>query len=330
MPRSLSLLLLCAVAAGCAVQPRYVRPAVELPAAWRESAPSAVIDGKWWRLYADPALDRLVEEALAHNTDLAAAVARVDEARGLLGETDAARYPAVGATATRGRTESSAATGILPPGVPRELNGTRASLDVSYEIDVWGRLRAATRAARAELLATEAARDTVRTTLAADVVKGYFALRSLDEQVVAVRRTLALRESALALQQRRFEGGVISEFDYRQLEAEAATTRALLPPLERDREIQQAALAPEAQRADGILINPAAYTHTSIALRDALLATKIPFVEVHLSNVHRREDFRHKSMLADVALAVIAGFCPPSYTLALRGLIELLSSQQGA
>ena len=94
--------------------------------------------------------------------------------------------------------------------------------------------------------------------------------------------------------------------------------------------IQQAALAPEAQRADGILINPAAYTHTSIALRDALLATKIPFVEVHLSNVHRREDFRHKSMLADVALAVIAGFGPASYTLALRGLIELLSSQQGA
>ncbi len=94
--------------------------------------------------------------------------------------------------------------------------------------------------------------------------------------------------------------------------------------------IQQAAMAPEGEHVDGILINPAAYTHTSIALRDALLAAKIPFVEVHLSNVHRREDFRHKSMLADVALAVIAGFGPASYTLALRGLIERLSSQQGA
>jgi 3-dehydroquinate dehydratase-2 len=95
--------------------------------------------------------------------------------------------------------------------------------------------------------------------------------------------------------------------------------------------IQQAGLAgPETGRADGILINPAAYTHTSIALRDALLAAKIPFVEVHLSNVHRREEFRHKSLLADVALAVIAGFGPASYTLGLRGLIELLSSQQGA
>ena len=94
--------------------------------------------------------------------------------------------------------------------------------------------------------------------------------------------------------------------------------------------IQQAAMAPEGKRVDGILINPAAYTHTSIALRDALLAAKIPFVEVHLSNVHRREDFRHKSMLADVALAVIAGFGPASYTLALRGLVALLSSRQGA
>ena len=95
--------------------------------------------------------------------------------------------------------------------------------------------------------------------------------------------------------------------------------------------IQQAGMAdPATGRVDGILINPAAYTHTSVALRDALLAAKIPFVEVHLSNIHRRESFRHQSMLADVALAVIAGFGPASYTLGLRGLIELLSSQQGA
>jgi len=72
--------------------------------------------------------------------------------------------------------------------------------------------------------------------------------------------------------------------------------------------------------ADGIIINPAAYTHTSIAIRDALLAVKLPFIEVHLSNVHRREDFRHQSMLVDVALGVIAGFGTQSYALALRGL----------
>lgn len=80
--------------------------------------------------------------------------------------------------------------------------------------------------------------------------------------------------------------------------------------------IQQA----PASEIDGIVINPAAYTHTSVALRDALLAAAIPFVEVHLSNVHRRESFRHRSMLSDVAEAVICGFGPDSYLLALRGL----------
>jgi len=80
--------------------------------------------------------------------------------------------------------------------------------------------------------------------------------------------------------------------------------------------------------ADGLIINPAAYTHTSIAIRDALLAIQIPFVEVHLSNIHRREDFRHKSMLVDVATGVIAGFGAHSYSLALRGLHHQLSHQQ--
>jgi len=79
--------------------------------------------------------------------------------------------------------------------------------------------------------------------------------------------------------------------------------------------------------ADGIVINPAAYTHTSIALRDALLAVGLPFVEVHLSNVHRREPFRHRSLLADVAVGVVAGFGAMSYELALRGLIQWLRAQ---
>ncbi|OIP98640.1 MAG: type II 3-dehydroquinate dehydratase [Zetaproteobacteria bacterium CG2_30_46_52] len=80
-------------------------------------------------------------------------------------------------------------------------------------------------------------------------------------------------------------------------------------------------------KVDGLIINPAAYTHTSIAIRDALLAVKIPFIEVHLSNIHRREDFRHKSMLVDVATAVVAGFGAQSYSLALRGLHHKLTQE---
>jgi multidrug efflux system outer membrane protein len=232
-----------ALLAGCAVQTDYKRPAVELPAAWNESAQNVAKDGNWWRIFADPALEKLIDEALERNANLLLAAARVDEARALLAQADAAFYPSVDATFGRGRALSSAATGSLPPGTPRERNDYRAALNVSYEVDLWGRLRATDQAAKADLLASEAARDAVRITLAADVAKTYFALRALDAQVDATRRTLGLREDGLRLQQRRFDGGVISEYDYRQLEAEAAAARAQLPPLEREREIQEAALA---------------------------------------------------------------------------------------
>ena len=81
-------------------------------------------------------------------------------------------------------------------------------------------------------------------------------------------------------------------------------------------------------QVDGILINAGALTHSSIALRDALLGVAIPFVELHLSNVHAREPFRHHSHLADKALGVICGFGAASYGLALQGLVMRL--RQGA
>jgi 3-dehydroquinate dehydratase-2 len=76
---------------------------------------------------------------------------------------------------------------------------------------------------------------------------------------------------------------------------------------------------------DGILVNPAAYTHTSVALRDAFAAVQLPFVEVHLSNIHAREDFRQKSLLSDLAVGSVVGFGPSSYFLGLRALVETLS-----
>jgi len=84
------------------------------------------------------------------------------------------------------------------------------------------------------------------------------------------------------------------------------------------------------EHIDGIVINPAAYTHTSVALRDALLGCRIPFVEVHLSNIYRREEFRHRSMLADIATGMVSGFGPASYRLALQGMVEYLRSNKAA
>lgn len=240
-----------ALLAGCAVQPTYERPPVELPAAWRPSeeggrvaaAAADVFDARWWRIYRDPALEKLVEEALAQNTDLLVAAARVDEARSLLGEAEAALLPGVDATLRRDRTSYSEVQAFpIPPGIPRDRNNTRATLNVSYEIDMWGRLRTAAQAARAELLAGEAARNTVRIALSAQVAKSYFALRALDAQLAVTRRALALRESSLRLQRKRFDGGDLSAYDLRQIEAEAAAVRAQLPPLERDREVEEAAL----------------------------------------------------------------------------------------
>jgi 3-dehydroquinate dehydratase-2 len=92
--------------------------------------------------------------------------------------------------------------------------------------------------------------------------------------------------------------------------------------------IHQAGAAARDGGCHGILINAAAYTHTSIAIRDALLAVALPFVEVHLSNVHAREPFRHHSTLADKALGVICGFGPMSYSLALEGLVAHLRGRE--
>lgn len=227
---------------ACAIQPKYERPAVELPESWTQSAPRYAEDGKWWRIYEDSSLEVVVDEALKGNADLLIAAARVDEARALLGEARSFFYPRIDATAGASRQRTSTATAQSFPGVPREYSSYRATLDVSYDLDLFGRLSANAAAARAELEASEASREAVRLALAAQVAKSYFALRSLDEQVLLTRRHVSLREEALALQRKRLQGGVISEFDLRQLEAEAAIVRAQLPPLERDREREEVAL----------------------------------------------------------------------------------------
>ena len=84
--------------------------------------------------------------------------------------------------------------------------------------------------------------------------------------------------------------------------------------------------AARSEGVDFILINPAAFTHTSVALRDALLAVSIPFIEVHLSNVHKREPFRHHSYFSDIAVGVICGLGASGYRLALEAALEQLAA----
>ena len=245
--RKLSILGFALLLAGCTgLKPDYTKPAVDLPAGWRDAPADGVQarDARWWKVYGDPVLDRLVDEALAHNANVMLAIARVDEARAALSATSADQRPQVSAGANRSRTRVSQRGPVpLSPDVNPEFNNTRATVGVSYEIDLWGRLRNATQAARADLLATEAARETVLITLTSDVAQAYFALRAFDGQLDATRRSLAARSEALGMQKRRFDVGDISEFDYRQLQADVAAERALLPVLELQRAQQENALA---------------------------------------------------------------------------------------
>jgi len=237
--------LLAVALAGCTVGPEYQRPEAELPANWVDAPAkgAAPATERWWALYRDPALDKLVEEALAHNQDLALAVARVDEARALARVADSQFWPALDATFQRDRARNSERSPFPLPPNAIERNSYRAQLNVSYEVDLWGRLSSASKAAHAGLLASEAARETVRITLATEVVRAYYGLVAYDAQVEATRRSLALRSEGYDLQKVRHTAGLINDFTLRQLEAEVQAARAQLPALEAARTAQELALA---------------------------------------------------------------------------------------
>ena len=232
-----------ALVSGCSMSPDYQRPTVELPQAW-QAAPAQgqnMPADRWWTLYQDGTLNRLVEEALIYNQDLALATARLDEARALARVADAQLVPAVDAAFQRDRTRRSDSTATRFPGA-LENNNYRAQVNVSYEIDLWGKLRNSAKAAQSELLATTAARETVRIALTAGVVQSYYALIALDAQVDATRRSLALRQNDLKLQRVRADAGIINDFSLRQLEAEVAAAQAQLPALESRRTSEELAL----------------------------------------------------------------------------------------
>jgi multidrug efflux system outer membrane protein len=243
MNRLSGAIFLPALLAACSTVGPYQKPAVDLPEQWQQSAPRAVERERWWKIYGDPALEALIDEAFRTNADLVVAAARVDEARAVLGEANSFFWPRIDAQASGSRNRVSRRTATAFPGFPREYNDYRATLNVSYELDLFGRLRGGAEAARAELAASEASRDAVRLALAAQVATSYYAMQAFSRQVALTRETVKLREDALELQRKRFRGGVISEFELRQLEAETAAVRAQLPPLEQARETEEAALS---------------------------------------------------------------------------------------
>jgi multidrug efflux system outer membrane protein len=236
-------LILAVLLSSCAIGPDYTRPEVDLPREFAVAQSQVPAPERWWAIFQDPVLDKLVDEALGANRDLRAAAERIEQARAQLQIERAALWPDAGVQYDASRSRSSAKTAFPPPADAIESNSHRLVLAASWELDFWGKYRRASEAARAELAATEAGRDAIRNTLVGDVVRGYLALRALDRRQAVLEITRDGWEKALELQKLRLDGGLVSELEYRQVESSWRTSVAFVPTVRQQRLAQEGALA---------------------------------------------------------------------------------------
>jgi NodT family efflux transporter outer membrane factor (OMF) lipoprotein len=256
--------------AGCTVGPNYARPQSPQAAggafigAANPAFTSAEPEAGWWRLYQDPVLDQLIEDAFAHNTDLRVATANLARVRALLRETRAGRLPQVGVDA--GATYSRAPAAQAVPGVDREGASFDVGLDVSYEVDLFGRVRRAIEASRADVAAEEAARDAVRVMVAAETTRAYADAAAAAEQLEVAERSLALIERTRVLQVRITEAGRGTGLDVARVTSLAEQQRASLSPLRAARDGALFRLAALTGRAPAALSPPAGARRTILRL----------------------------------------------------------------
>jgi len=235
--RLIALSLVMLLLSGCAVGPTYKRPSVNVPGAYRgaipqesaQTAAESLGDQKWWEVFEDQQLQELIHTALQHNYDVRIAATRILEARAQVGITRADQLPTIsgGAEAVNRR---SARTKFFPA---FETSSNQVDLSLAWELDFWGKYRRATESARANLLATQWARQAVISTLVSDVAAAYFQLRELDLELEISRRTLASRRDSLRLTQTLASGGATSMLDVRQAEQLVFTAAETIPDLER-------------------------------------------------------------------------------------------------
>ena len=233
------LVLLAFASAACRVGPNYQRPAIAPPAAFRAPQPlppdqaASIADLKWFEVFKDPQLQDLIRTALTRNYDLRDAVARVEAADANLGIVRSDQYPHVGAggSVEFNRLSRDGATPLPAAFLPNQNRtfGTAVLQLLSFEIDIWGRLRRATEAARANLLSAEETRKAVVTTLVSDVATAYLTLRELDYELEISQRTLQTREESLDLVRQRQTGGVATRLDLRQAEELVYTAAETIP-----------------------------------------------------------------------------------------------------
>lgn len=236
--RVLAATLLACACVACTLGPDYARPAIDTPDSFRfgeaapgsRPAPELADVSPWWEGFKDPQLDALVREGLASNRNLHVAVARVDEFAARLSSTRSQRFPQVGyGTSATEQDPLSDSYAVL--------------LSASWELDLWGRIRRETEAARADLLGTEQARRGVALTVVSAIITGYVNLLDLDRQLKISEDTLKVREASVKVFRQRFEGGTISDFEMQQVLAEHEIAVAAIPQAKRAIAVQEDALS---------------------------------------------------------------------------------------
>jgi multidrug efflux system outer membrane protein len=312
------------VVAGCSVGPDYQRPETEAPDTWRNSESVYVVDSttltaadsSWWREFGDTVLAGLVEASLRSNADVRIAAARVDQYMGLYGVAKSDFFPKIsaGAGATRAQTRLSPSDDEYRP----TLNSFDVSVSAAWEIDLWGKVRRASEAARADLLGAEEARRGVTVSVVGLVVNSYIQLLALDKQLDIARRTLAGREKSLTLFQQRFAKGDVSELELAQIESQYWIARARIPAFERSIIVQENALSVLVGR------NPGAIPRGS-----TLDSLRMPQVPAHLPSelLEQRPDVRQAEEQLRAANARI-GVAKAQYfpSISLTGLFGTASS----
>jgi multidrug efflux system outer membrane protein len=226
------LILTALLLSGCEVGPKYHRPNVQIPSAFRapgatqqpEAQAASFADLPWWKVFRDPQLQKLIRTALKNNYDLMLAAERINAARAQLGITRSNQFPQVSANPdfSGGKNDELIKYDIFS-----------LAADVSFQLDFFGRYRRATEAARAQLLGTEDAQKTTILTLVSDVASDYFLLRDLDLQLQITQETVKTQENSVKLTQMRLRHGVATRLDVLQSRQVLDTAHAQIPDLER-------------------------------------------------------------------------------------------------
>ena len=227
-------LLIAVMVSGCMVGPNYKRPIVQTPATYRDlsanpqlqTQTASFADLPWWQVFQDPQLQELIRTALKQNYDLQIATERINAARAQVAVTRSSLFPQVGGNAHfEGGKDNTFQT---------KSNFGLLTADAAFQLDFFGRLRRATQAARAELLATADARQTVILTLVSDVASDYFSLLQLDLQLQITHETIATQQDSVKLTQLRVDHGVATKLDVLQAQQTLDTANATVPDLERE------------------------------------------------------------------------------------------------